>query len=262
MEQGNLKEKLKKGQTVIGTWNIIPSPSLVEAIGCSGLDFIVIDAEHGPVSMERAEDLIRAAEVSGMAPIIRVQGNEPHFILQALDIGAHGIQVPHVSTKKEAESVVEYSKYYPQGKRGLSPFTRAAKYGLESNDHVERSNENTVVIINVEGKEGMENLNEIVTVKDIDVIFIGPYDLSQSLNKPGRVCDPKVMDSLRKGARLTRDRGISCGSFAKDLEYMKMLIDCGMQYITYMVDSAVISDTYKNLKKSFDGLADKTRRKR
>ncbi len=98
MSKGHLKERLRDGETVIGTFSGIPSPSLVEAIGFSGLDFIVIDGEHGPVEMQTAENIVRAAEITGMVPIIRVPGNVSHLILRALDIGAHGVLVPHVST--------------------------------------------------------------------------------------------------------------------------------------------------------------------
>jgi len=252
MNKQHLKERLKSGEVVFGTWNIIPSPSLVEAIGYSGLDFIVIDAEHGPINMETAENLIRAAEVSGMIPIIRVPNNEPHIILRALDIGAHGVQVPHVSTKKEAESVVKYSKYHPKGIRGLSPFTRAGKYGIEAEGHVNRANENTMVIINIEGTKGIRNLQEITDVPDIDVIFIGPYDLSQSLGKPGQVNNPEVIKSIQNSVKLIKDKGLSCGSFAKDMKYLEILIECGIQYITYMVDISVVLQSYASMKKTFN----------
>lgn len=250
----NLKRKIKDGEFVIGTWNIIPSPSLVEAIGSSGIDFIVIDAEHGPADMETAENLIRAAEVSGMVPIIRVPCNESHMILRALDIGASGIQVPHVSTKEEAESVVEYAKYHPMGQRGLSPFTRAAKYGIRAEGHTVRSNEDTMVIVNVEGIEGIRNIKEISKVKGVDVVFIGPYDLSQSLGKPGKVDDADVVSLIKGNAKNIKEAGKVSGSFARDMKYMEILFDCGVQYITYKVDSAVVAQTYNDIKTAFNKL--------
>lgn len=254
MQKINLKERLINGDTVIGTWNMIPSPSVVEAIGYSGLDFIVIDAEHGPVEIQTAENIVRAAEITGMVPIIRVPDNESHLILRALDIGAHGVQVPHVSTKEEAEQVVEYSKYHPQGKRGLSPFTRAGKYGSAAENHTLRINENVIVVVNIEGTEGIQNLNEITTVPDIDILFIGPYDLSQSLGKPGQVEDPEVISFIKDSAKLIKSRGKSCGSFARDMKYLEVLIDCGVQYITYTVDSAMILQSYRNFIEIFKKL--------
>ena len=251
MEKPHLKERFEKGEIVLGTWNIIPSPSLIEVIGHSGLDFIVIDSEHGPVNMESAENLIRAAEVAGISPIIRVSGNESYQVLRALDIGAHGVQVPHVSTKRDAELTVEYSKYHPIGKRGLSPFTRAGRYGTDADKHTIRSNEETMLIINIEGANGIKNLKEIMSVNGIDVIFIGPYDLSQSIGKPGKVNDPEVKNIIKKTAKAVKENGLVCGSFARDMKYLEFLIDCRIQYITYMVDTAIILQSYKNINDSF-----------
>jgi 4-hydroxy-2-oxoheptanedioate aldolase len=255
MQNVHLKERLRGGETVIGTFSGIPSPSLIEAIGYSGLDFVVIDSEHGPVEMQTAENIIRAAEITGMVPIIRVPGNESQLILRALDIGAHGVQIPHVSTKEEAELAIEYSKYHPQGKRGLSPFTRAGKYGLAAENHTLRNNENVIVVVNIEGIEGIQNLNEIITVPEVDVIFIGPYDLSQSLGKPGQVEDSEVVSCIKDSVKKVKNSGKSCGSFARDKKYLEILVDCGVQYVTYMVDSAMILQSYKTLKELFEGLS-------
>ncbi len=244
----SLKKRLKNGETVLGSWNIIPSPSLVEIIGNSGLDFIVIDSEHGPVSMETAENLIRAAEVSGMDVLIRVSHNDSHLILRALDIGACGVQVPHISTEKEAKLVVEYAKYYPEGKRGFSPFTRAARYSLDAQGHTDRSNDETIVVLNIEGKEGIKNLKEIIKVPGIDVIFIGPYDLSQSLGKPGEVDNREIINCISRSVKIAETEGIACGSFARDMKYLDILLDCGVRYLTYMVDSAIILNSYKALR--------------
>lgn len=248
MEKLSLKQRLAGGETVIGSWNTIPSPSLIEIIGYSGLDFIVIDAEHGPVSTETAENLIRASEVTGMTPIVRVADKNSYMILSALDMCAIGVQIPHISTKKEALSVVEYAKYYPSGMRGLSTFTRASRYSLDSAVHVKSSNDKTMVILNIEGREGIKNLKEIVKVPDIDVIFIGPYDLSQSLGKPGNIEDKELINCIKRSVRVAESKGIACGSFAKDMKYMDILLDCGVRYITYMVDSAIILNSYKEIR--------------
>lgn len=248
MKKNCLKERLTNGETVLGSWNIIPSPDLVEIIGYSGFDFVVIDSEHGPVSMETAQNLVRAAEITGMDAVIRVPGKDEYLTLRALDIGAQGIQVPHISTKKEAKSAVECAKYYPRGNRGFSPFTRAARYGMDAQNHTDSSNKRVAVILNIEGVEGIKNLKEIVRVPDIDVIFIGPYDLSQSLGRPGQVEDREVIDCIKRSVKIAESKGIACGSFAKDINYLNILIDCGVRYLTCMVDSALILNSYKTLK--------------
>lgn len=250
MKKLSLKERLKRNETVLGSWNIIPSSPLVEIIGYSGLDFIIIDSEHGPVNLETAENLIRAAEIGGMDSVIRVPKNDSHFILRALDIGAHGVQIPHISTQAQARLVVESAKYYPKGKRGLSPFTRAARYGLDAQGHSDRANSKTIIVINIEGIEGVKNLKKIVKVPDIDVIFIGPYDLSQSLGKPGQVEDREIINCIRRSVKIAESQGIACGSFARDMKYLDILMDCGARYITYMVDTAIILNSYKTVRES------------
>lgn len=248
----NLKKRLKNGEMVFGVWNSIPSSSLVNVIGKSGVDFVVIDCEHGPTSIETAENLVRALELCNTSSIIRVPSNESYLILHALDIGACGVQVPHVSTKEEAAIVVKYSKYGPLGERGFSPFTRAGQYGLEAQNHAQKSNNNTMVVVNVEGVEGVKNLKEIASVDGVDVVFIGPYDLSQSLGKPGQVDAADVIDSIKKSVDILKETGVACGSFARDMEYLDILIDCGVQYITYGVDSNLIMNAFGELKHAFD----------
>lgn len=250
MRRISLKNRLKNGETVLGSWSIIPSAALVEIIGYSGLDFIVIDSEHGSVNIESVENLIRAAGIAGMPSIFRVPCNETNFILRALDFGACGIQIPHVTTETQARLAVESAKYYPRGKRGFSPFTRAARYSLDAQGHTDRSNDNTIVILNIEGIDGVRNLKKIVKVPDADVIFIGPYDLSQSLGKPGQVEDSEIIESIRQSVKIAEAQGLTCGSFARDMKYLEILLDCGVRYLTYMVDSAVILNSYKTFRET------------
>ncbi|MDD5108776.1 MAG: aldolase/citrate lyase family protein [Candidatus Omnitrophica bacterium] len=250
MKKTSLKDRLKSGEILLGSWNIIPSAALVEIIGYSGLDFIVIDSEHGSVNIESAENLIRAAEITGMPSILRVPCNEPNFILRALDIGACGIQIPHVSTEAQARLAVESAKYHPKGKRGFSPFTRAARYGLDAQGYTNRSNDKTTIVLNIEGIDGVRNLKKIVKVVDIDVIFIGPYDLSQSLGKPGQIEDKEIIKYIRQSVKTAEAQGLACGSFAPDMKYLEILLDCGVRYLTYMVDSDLILNSYKTMHES------------
>ncbi len=110
-------------------------------------------------------------------------------------------------------------------------------------------------MVNIEGIEGIQNLDEIITVPEIDVIFIGPYDLSQSVGKPGQVEDPEVVSCIKDSVKKIKNSGKSCGSFARDKKYLEILVDCGVQYVTYMVDSAMILQSYKNLKEFFERLS-------
>ena len=152
----NLKTRLKKGDVVIGPWCTIASASVINVLAAAGLDFVIIDMEHGPHSFQTAEDMIRAAEVENCTPLIRVARNDEALTLQALDIGAHGVIIPHIESPEDAESAISHAKYYPLGRRGFSPFTRAGGYSLHDvTNHSRIQNEQTLVIFVLEGKEGI-----------------------------------------------------------------------------------------------------------
>ena len=251
MEKGILKTKLQNGQTCLGTWVFIPSTAMVEIIALAGFDFIVIDMEHAPISYETAIDMITAAENNGLTPVVRVPflGSSP--ILRVLDSGAHGVQVPHVSTRQHALEVVKHCKYKPLGMRGMAPNARAGHYTYRDADkkpYVE--NEMTLVVVNVEGVEGVENLSGILEVDHIDVIFLGPYDLSQSAGYPGQIDHPKVRALIEKSVALIRKAGKVAGCFALDEEQAKSLINMGVKYITYQADGPIIRDAFERICKT------------
>ena len=238
--RGELKRRLQAGETVIGPFVIIPSVPLVDTLGYSGMDFCIIDTEHGPISQESATDLVIAAQGVGVAPIIRVGDNDERLILRALDIGSEGVQVPQINEIRDAEAVVHAAKYAPIGERGLSIFTRAGNYFKDGgDDHTNRQNDETMTVVHIEGKKGLDNLESIMTVDGIDVLFLGPYDISQSLGVPGDVRNPIVESALREATAKARAQGRAVGSYAKDVEMGKWLIDLGTQYISINVDATI-----------------------
>ena len=236
----SIKNKLQAGKIVIGPFVIIPSVSMIDTLGYYGMDFCIIDTEHGPISFESANDLVVAARATGVSSIVRVGSKEEWPILRALDIGSDGVQVPQVNTKLDAEMVVEASKYSPLGNRGVSIFTRAGKYfSTEGVNHTEEQNARTMVIVHIEGEEGLNNLDSIMEVNGIDVLFLGPYDISQSLGVPGDVRNPIVEKALKNASDKARKNGRVVGSYAKDVEMAKWLIDQGVQYLSINVDATI-----------------------
>ncbi len=240
----DFKAKLKSGKTIFGTWNTLPSASVSEALAQCGLDFVIVDGEHGPISFETAESMARAVQTT-LPCLMRVPAADEYLILKALDIGMDGVQVPHVSDAAAASRIVKAAKYAPQGERGFSPFTRAGKFGLNAKTHAVTANQNTALILNVEGAEGIKNLKDIVKVKEIDVVFIGPYDLSQSLGVSGQVESKEVLSSIRHAVEICNDAGVVCGSHARDKKYAEMLMEFGVRYITYSVDAAMLVNAYQ-----------------
>ena len=192
MRENTLKQKLQAGNAAFGVMITFPSPQVVEMLGSLGFDWVLIDNEHGSITVENSEDLIRASELTGIAPIIRPVSNKPEIIAPFLDRGAWGVQIPHVNTAEEARAAVDAVKYHPLGHRGMFSGSRPAGYGLSGStaDYVEEANRNTLVCLMLEEVEAIENLEEMVEVEGVDVFFIGSGDLSQS-NTPDNKPTPK-----------------------------------------------------------------------
>ncbi len=239
MSENLLKSKLAKGEAAIGPFVNLSSGAMIEIAAYAGFDFVILDTEHGPLDIPTCEDLCRVAYGVGITPIVRIRENDPAQILRALDIGAGGVQVPQICTKADAEAVVKAAKYAPIGMRGVSPYTRAARYFADGAAIFKRLNEESMLLVHVEGVEGLKNLEEIVTVTDLDVIFLGPYDLSQSLGIPGQVHDPRVVDRMRQAVDLINGAGLTVGTFADSPETAKMWIDAGVKYVSLSVDTGI-----------------------
>ena len=237
-----LKRRLKNGEIVFGPWCVIPSPSIINIICAVGLDFVIIDMEHGPTGFEKAEDMVRAAESESCCPLIRVGQRVESTVLRALDIGAHGLLISHVESRKDAEESVYFSKYYPEGGRGFSPYTRAGGYGnLGIENHAQKENKETLIGVILEGKAGIENIDSILETKNIDLVYIGAYDLSQAMGMPGQVQHPAIKKEMEKCIQRIRDFGIAAGGYvAKNRDDIKWMMDIGMQFITCLPDATLI----------------------
>jgi len=234
------KEKLARGETVLGFFSKMSDASLVEQAALAGFDFIIIDMEHGPASFETAQELIRAAELRGMTPIIRTSDADHVSLLRSLDIGAHGVQAPQVSSHKVAAEVVCGAKFAPLGDRGVCRYTRAAEYtNIEKSEHFERSNIETMVIVHIEGIEGINNLDQILAVEGIDVIFLGPYDLSQSCGVPGQTSHPVVVEKMQYAVKKASAMGVLVGTFVESPEMARFWCKAGVRYIAYSVDVGI-----------------------
>jgi len=238
--KNHTKEKLARGETVLGIFSKMSDPALVEQSALAGFDFIIIDMEHGPATFETAQDLIRAAELRNMTPIIRTSDASHVNLLRSLDIGAHGVQVPQVSTREIAEDVVRGAKFAPAGARGVCRYTRAAEYtNIEKTAHFARSNAETLVIVHIEGIEGINNLDQILAVKGIDVIFLGPYDLSQSCGVPGQTGHPLVVEKMQQAVHKATAAGVMVGTFVESAEMARFWHQAGVRYISYSVDAGI-----------------------
>lgn len=248
MKINNLKKALEEGKTVSGPFLKFTDPAAVEVMGFAGFDFVIIDEEHGPISMQSAQNMIRAAESVNITPVIRVGSNDEALILRALDIGAQGIEIPQINKKSDAIQAVKSVKYSPQGERGMCRYVRAANYSsMDKFKYFKCANRETMIIPHIEGIEGIKNLDEILSVQGIDVIFIGPYDLSQSLGIPGEVNHPLVIEKMQEVVSKCKEKNVAVGTFADDIKTAKSWISLGVQYMAFSVDVGILYETSKNI---------------
>lgn len=231
MQPNEVKARLKRREPVFGSFLYIPSAKLAELVGLCGYDFIVIDQEHGPIAIERAEEMVRACELAGCTPIVRVPYLHPHAILQALDIGAMGVHVPSVSTVGDARKAVSLSKYAPLGNRGLAA-VRAARYGLREklSDYCRTANEEVLVIIHIEDLEAIHNLDELLNVQGIDVYYLGPTDLSNSMGRPGAV-NSELQQVVDGALAKIVGAGKVAGIITTNPDAARRYIDMGVRYL-------------------------------
>jgi 4-hydroxy-2-oxoheptanedioate aldolase len=199
MRTNTAKAKLKAGETIFGCFIRYPDASLVEVVGYQPWDFLVFDGEHGVLEPRDCENMVRAAELRGVTPIVRVPTNLPPQILRLMDTGPLGLHVPWVNSAAEADAAVRSVKYYPRGIRGLAG-VRAADFGQAGSlgDYTQQANAETMIVVHIETAEAVECTGEIAAVDGIDVVFIGPTDLSQSLGVPGQTQHPTVLAAIDK----------------------------------------------------------------
>jgi len=252
LKKNNLKKALHDNKIVFGPFLKITDPAVVEIMGFAGFDFAIIDEEHGPISMESAQNMIRAAESVNITPIIRVGDNNEALILRALDIGAQGIEIPQVNSRSDAVRAVKSVKYSPQGERGVCRYVRAANYSsMDKFKYFKSANDETMIIAHIEGVKGINNLDEILLVSGIDVIFIGPYDLSQSLGIPGEVNHPLVVEKMKEVILKCKENKVAVGTFADDVKTAKSWISLGIQYMSFSVDVGILYEASKNIINKF-----------
>lgn len=192
-----IKQKLKKRELTVGSWITIGSTVVAEIMAKAGYDWLTVDMEHSAITLDIAQDLIRVVELCGVSPLVRVGENEPNLIKRVMDAGAHGVIVPMVNTRKDAVQAVRSVKYPPEGFRGVG-LARAQKYGAHFEGYRRWNQEHSIVIVQVEHIEAVNNLEEILGVEGVDGFIIGPYDLSGSLGVPGQFDQPDMVEALRR----------------------------------------------------------------
>ncbi|MBZ0287343.1 MAG: 4-hydroxy-2-oxovalerate aldolase [Anaerolineae bacterium] len=249
MQINQTKAKLKAGEAVYGTFIRYPDPALVEYIAWQGWDFLVFDGEHGVVEPADVENLVRVAELRAVTPIARAATNQPHVILRMMDTGAQGVHIPWVNGGDEAEQAVQSVKYHPRGMRGLAS-SRAADFGMTVplKDYVAQANRETLVIVHIETMEAVNRIDEYLAIDDLDVIFIGPTDLSQSMGLPGERTHPDVIAAMMRVVEAVKPSGKFLGTMVSSAESALEWKARGVQYITITLEGLMRSACQQYLK--------------
>ena len=232
MKKNPMKDKLRAGEPVFGVSVMIPSPQIVEMVAAAGFDWVLLDCEHGTLTLESVELMAMAAEASGITAIARPVSRSAEHILQVLDRGVMGVQVPHVNTAQDARDVIAAVKYHPLGRRSLAAGTRAAVYDAHGTlaDYVKAANEQTLIAVQLEDREAIDNIDELLGVDNIDVFFIGPSDLSQSMGHPGNPKAAPVAQAIDSSFRKMLAAGRTPGTPATG-ENLRGVLDKGVRYI-------------------------------
>jgi 2-keto-3-deoxy-L-rhamnonate aldolase RhmA len=240
MFENATKRRLAQRLPTVGQWISLPSPSIVELLSSYGLDWIVVDTEHGGIDRERLEDMLRAMRGTPVTPLVRVTANDPALIKQALDRGAAGVVVPMVSNAEEARAAVTAAKYPPEGIRGVAG-TRVSRYGADLPEYFKAWNSEVLIICQIETLEGLEKVDEIAAVPGVDVLFIGPNDLSASLNVFRQFDHAEYKNAVNR-IRTAADRhGNATGYMAASAEEVLQRIDEGMRFIATGTDARLIA---------------------
>jgi 4-hydroxy-2-oxoheptanedioate aldolase len=232
MRTNQMKARLQSGTPALGCSIMIPSPQMVEMAAHAGFDWVLIDMEHGTISLETAELMIMAAEARGITPIVRPRSNASAEITSVMDRGAAGVQVPHINTANDARRALAAVKFGAGDNRGLAAGTRPDSYGLGKAmpDFVRDANAQSLVCIQLEHAAAIENVDALLAVDDIDVYFIGPSDLSQSMGHPGNPKAPPVREAIEKTLARIVAAGKTPGMPAT-AENLDQVIASGARYI-------------------------------
>lgn len=241
----SIKSELLRGEVSIGSWIQLAHPAHAEIMARAGFDWLTVDLEHSVINLREAEELIRIVELCGVVPLVRLSANDLVQSKRVMDAGAHGVIVPMVNTRSEAESAVAAVRYPPRGSRGVG-LARAQGYGDSFDDYKKWLERESVVLVQVEHIQAVENLELILSVEGVNGFMVGPYDLSASLGIPGQLDHRLMREALTEILRVAaRHPRIAPGYHvvAPRPEVVKEKVDQGYRLIAYSTDMLLLGES-------------------
>lgn len=244
--RNKVKQALKKGKVAVGSWLQIANITIAEIMAKSGFDWVAVDMEHSSIDLKDLEPIMAILAANGTAPLVRLPYNAPMLAKRIMDVGAYGIIVPSVNTAAEAETAVRSIKYPPLGTRGVGLY-RAQEFGSTFKDYFDTNNDESLVIVQIETKEGVANIEKIVKVKGLDGVFIGPYDLSCSLGVPGELEHPLVKKAQEKVKLAAKKAGVALGTHVvhPSLPDLQKRLKQGYQLVAYSTDAILMNHYFR-----------------
>lgn len=242
-----MKNKLK-GRSQVGIFVKIFSVEIVELIAHAGLDFIVIDMEHSPMNFQEIKIITAVAQGLGVNVVVRTRDFQGSTILHALDLGVNGLQIPQVDNKEDAKKIVNYSKYTPIGSRGVAFSQRASKYGFMTPKESMENGNNAVITVHIETKEALENVHEIAGTEGIDVLFVGPTDLSYSLGVDSDYINGGLKEAFEKIKSECHKNNKQLGLIINDEKKLRFCLENDVKYIIWGSDVDLLKKELINVK--------------
>ncbi len=247
----DFRSRLRRGEKLLGTMVTLASPATAEILADIGFDWLFVDGEHGPLETSEILGILRAVG-DRVSCIVRVPSADEVAIKKVLDLGAAGIIAPQVNTAEQAADVVRFARYAPEGTRGVG-LARAHGYGLRFQEYLEAANEQVAVIVQAEHVDAVKNIESITEVEGIDAVLLGPYDLSASLGKMGRVDDPAVTGAIERVTEVCLAAGVPLGYFGVTAEAVRPYIEQGVTLIVGGVDTLFLGGGAKSLLAELSG---------
>jgi len=247
-------DRLRDGEPVVGNWLSMSDPAVAEISSGLGFDFVMIDTEHTPSSLETVTNLVRGVQAGGdAAPLVRVPWNDHVRVKRVLDIGPAGLMSPLVATAEEAESFVEAARYPPEGRRGVAA-ARASKYGLEFPEYVDRANDDLVLVTQVETEEAVANAGEIAAVDGIDALFVGPADLSRALGDLGAYDAERFRDAVDRVLEAAHAEDVPVGTLATSRDDVDRWAEVGYDFQLVGTDAGYVLQGSREAKAAYESL--------
>ena len=234
-----LKRRVLAGEPVYGAWLSLADAAVAELLAHAGYDFLILDQEHGPGSLETAADVMRAAEAAGCPLVVRVPWNEPVVVKRVLDAGATTVLFPFVQDAQEAAAAVAATRYPPDGIRGMAGMSRATHYGTRA-DYPRHANREVGVIVQLETADALDRLDEIAAVPGVDALFVGPADLSASMGYVGQSLHPAVMDRMARAARRAAELGKPIGTLGMNAQALVQYRALGYCFVALGADLGLL----------------------